>query len=136
MPVLHYRRRIPKMKSRQWGYDFQYEFKDMHKKEKYKYRKEQPKVVYRFDTVFFNALSFEYPGLAYNVEEILVPELGKNFYEDIKNGNPLRDDAYLWLYHLRYKANSWYDYSKQPVETQAFNSKKERLSHINLHGHH
>lgn len=105
------RKRISRAKSQKWGYDFQGEFKDMHKKEKYKYRKETPKVMYHFDTVFFNAQSFEYPYLAYSVEEFIAPELEKNLYEDIRSGNQLRgEEGYLWVYCLRDRNNGWYDF--------------------------
>lgn len=76
------RRRLFKMKSRQWGYDFQCDFSCIRKK--YRYREEEPKVIYRYDTLFCNALSFVYKDLAYGVEEFLEPDLKKNFYEDIK----------------------------------------------------
>lgn len=78
----------------------------MCKEEKYKYRKEKPSIIYRFDIVFFNILSFEYPDLASAVEDFLVPELETNFYEDIRDGNRLRGDAYLWLYNMRYDAHN------------------------------
>lgn len=94
------RKRISKMKSRQWGYDFQYEFKDMHVKPKYEYRKERPKAIYRFDTVFFNAPDFEYPDFASELEGFLVPELEKNFYEDIKEGKYLRGEDFLWYKYM------------------------------------
>ncbi len=104
------RKRIFKMKSGQWGYDFPYEFKDAYKKEKYLYRKEVPKMVYRFDTIFFNALWFEYPDLAHSVEEFLDSDLENIFQEDIKAGKYLTCEDYLWLYQLRCGNNSWYDF--------------------------
>lgn len=104
------RKRIPGAKSREWGYDFQCEFGDMCKKGKYEYRREEPSVIYRFDTVFFNTQSFNYPDLACSIEKFLTPELEKNFYEDIRDGNNLRGETYLWLYRLRYDAHNWYDF--------------------------
>lgn len=104
------RKRIPETKGRQWGYNFQCEFRDMHKKEKDKYRREKPRVICNFDTVFFNAPSFEYPDLAYSIEKFLVPELEENFYEDIRDSNHLRGENYLWEYMLKYNSQKHYDF--------------------------
>jgi len=104
------RKRIFKMKSRQWGYDFPYEFKERDIKEKYLYRKEAPKVVYRFDTIFFNALWFKYPELAHSIEEFLNLGLENIFQKDIKAGKKLTCQDYLWLYQLRCGTDNWYDF--------------------------
>lgn len=77
------RRCLPRMKSRQWGYDFPDGSRFIYKGKKKEYRKETLKMTYRYNTIFLNALSCEYADWVSYVEEFLEPNLEKNFLEDM-----------------------------------------------------
>lgn len=61
------------------------------------YKKDTLKVVYRFDTLFFNCPRFLYPSLAAETKTFLDSNLEKTFFEDVKtNNHRLRAEDYLW----------------------------------------
>lgn len=89
------RKYIPKTKKRQWGYDFPCGFENMHKKQRYEYQKGLPKMIRRFDTIFFNASGSDYSDLASRIKDSL-PSLEKRFYKDIHDNGFICDEMFSY----------------------------------------
>lgn len=75
------RKRLSKMKAKEWIYNFQCDFKDMQTPKKYEYCKPAAKQTVAFDTVFYNIPSHEYPSITSWIETFLERELEKNLRE-------------------------------------------------------
>lgn len=61
------RNRIRKNPEKVKCYDFQRDFKDMHYKSKFAFRKPSGKEIFNFNSVFYNIPEYEYPSLAADI---------------------------------------------------------------------